>query len=166
MLGKSRERLTPVVKFRIAQIFRRRAAGVIQPCLRGADSTAIGGVSGSGNTRFGAYAALGAIGLGGAMLMANIARNRCDVPVATSQVAAPAMASGEPRTADAAKAAGVAKADPAPVADAPAPPPAVATEKSTDRVDNSPTGSIAEDAPAKPKHKARVRKHKKLDSNP
>ena len=109
--------------------------------------------------RFGAYASLVAIALGAAMMVANMARESCAVPVAAAELVAPRLA----KVAHAAP-----KSDPKPepkaVAASSSPTLLRAAEKMTLRIDTTPTASIPEKPPVKPKHKPHVKKAKKLDS--
>lgn len=157
----------PLFNFRLAQEFRKRAADMIGPFPRGVVPTSTAVSSGFESSRMGAYSALGAIGLGGVMLVANIAHNRCDVPVAALSAESPVAASQPSKAAAAAKVVSAPEPDVNSVAAAPATPiasPVAATDKSTARVDTSTTGAISTETPAHPKHKPRLKKAKDLDS--
>jgi hypothetical protein len=159
-LTKPRERLTLVFNFRIAQQFKKRA---IAPSPRGAVATSAAMGPAFDNNRFGAYAAIGAIALGGVMLMANIAHNRS----ATLSAASVANVSDTSYGTIAVKSLAAPQPDATPIAVAPATPvpsPVAAAEKSPVRVDTSPTGAIASAPVAHPKHKAHPKKTKDVDS--
>lgn len=116
---------------------------------------------------FGAYASLAAIMLGGAMMLANMAREHRAVPAVAARivapVAAPLAAKSEAAKATPVKAA-AAKPQPDPIAAIASPSPALANlaEKMTQRIDTTPTASIPQKEPAKPKRATRhahKRKH-------
>ena len=145
-------------KLRIALPFKKRVFARMESLPRTATTTPDS--FGQDHSRLGAYAALGAIALGAAMLMANIARERNAAPVAAAQAATPAVASA-PVVAPAAKPA----ATPVAVAPSATPAPAAAPEKSVAKIDTTPLGAIAKPAPAKPRHK-HGKKPKEVDGNP
>jgi hypothetical protein len=154
-----------VFSFRIAQQFKRHAAGMIASSRRGAVPTSAAIDPTVDNNRIGAYAALGAITLGAVMLMANIAHNRA----ASLPAASVANVSDTSYGAIAVKPLAAPQPDATPIAVAPATPvpsPVAAAEKSAARVDMSTTGAIASPAPAHPKHKAHPKKPKDVDSKP
>jgi hypothetical protein len=141
-----------VLKLKLDPHFASRALGAIKslPALllrmpRGLDKATAG-----------VFAGWCAVVLVGAVLMSHVAHENRDA------VAAPAMAAAAapkaPVVAAAPKLQTLAVEDPAPA-------PAVAP-KSTQRVDMTPTASIAADASAKPKHKPHKKKAKDLDSHP
>jgi outer membrane biosynthesis protein TonB len=136
-------------KFGIAQKLKKRIAAAL---------ASTSGAAALDNSRMGAYAALGAIALGGAMLWANIAREHSNIPVAATPISAAAT------SAVAAKRAPAPQSEPTPVAVAPPAPPAAPPEKSAPAVDMSTTGAIAPDPPVKHKHRTHPKKTKALDS--
>src|SRR3954453_2638267 len=144
----------PVLKFKLNPEFRGRAARAIKwlPALA-ARLPARMRVA-PGKAIVGAFAGWGAVILAGGVLMAHVSQDNCCV------VSAPAVAVVEPPKATVAVAAPKTEAVPVaePVA-APAPAPVAA--KTTQRVDMTPTASIAE-PPAKPKHKPHKKKPKDL----
>jgi hypothetical protein len=152
-----------VFSFRIAHQLKRHAAAMIAPSRRGAIPTSAAIDAAVDNNRFGAYAALGAIALGGIMLMANIAHNRS----ATLPAASVANVSDTSYGVIAVKPLAAPQPDATPIAVAPATPvpsPVAVAEKSAVRIDTSTTGAIASPAPAHPKHKAHPKKPKDVDS--
>ena len=151
--------------FRIAQQFKRRAAGMIAQSRRGAIPRSAAMDPTFDNSRFGAYAAVGAVALGAVMLMANIAHNRS----ATLPAASVANVSDTSYGSIAVKPLAAPQPDPTPIAVAPATPvplPVAAAEKSPARVDTSPTGAIASTPAAHPKRKPHPKKPKDVDSKP
>jgi len=156
-----------VFNFRLSQQFKKRAAGMIAPFPRGVVPTSAAIDPSFDNSRFGAYAAVGAIVLGGVMLMANIAHNRSAVALAASPTAPTANASDPSDGAVAVKSLAAPQPVAAPIAVAPATPvatPVAAAEKSAVRVDTSTTGAIASAPLAHPKHKPHRKKTKDIDS--
>jgi hypothetical protein len=153
-----------VFSFRLSQEFKKRAAGMVPPFPRGVVPSSASINPALDNGRFGAYAAVGAIALGGVMLMGNIAHNRSAVPVAEATAASTANATDPTNGAVAVKL--LAAPQPDAIAVAPAMPVAtpVAAEKSAVRVDTSTTGAIASPPLAHPKHKPHRRKTKDVDS--
>ncbi len=153
--------------FRLSQEFKKRAAGMIAPFPRGAVPTSAAIDPGLDNSRFGAYAAIGAIALGGVMLMANIAHNRSAVPVAEAPAASTANASDPTNGAVAIKSLAAPQPVATPIAVAPATPvasPVATAEKSAVRIDTSTTGAIASPTLTHPKHKPHRKKTKDVDS--
>ncbi len=143
--------------FDLAQEFKKRArAAILFPRSAAAAATA---APVAHSTKFGAYASLAAIVLGGALMMANVAReHRAAAAVAAATPAPPAIE---------AVALAPPKADPpkvAPVAATPAPAPA--PEKSTARIDTMPIGAISDTPKLKGKHKHHPKKVKPLDNDP
>ncbi len=136
--------------FKLAQEFKKRVA---TPFPRGVVATAASSLLGANAPPFGTYISLGAIALGGALMIANHAHERRSIPVA---VAAPAPASIEAVALDPPKPDPIA----AVVKTAPAP------EKSTARIDTTPIGAIAEPPKPKPRHRHRPKKIKALDNDP
>jgi hypothetical protein len=139
-----------VLPFTVADEFRTRAISAL-PALRRAGAIA---APVARHPHFGAYASLAAILLGGALMMANIARQHhaAAVPEAAAHLVAPAPV----------RAALVAAPKPDPIAAIATPSPALpkATEKFAQRIDTTPTASIAKAEPVKPERRHR-RRHKR-----
>jgi hypothetical protein len=138
-LGKPQERPSPVFTLKLIDAFRRRWQAAI-PLSLGLVAR---------RAHAGAYLPLGAIALGGALMVANIAHDRRAIPV----VAVPPAATPAPIQAVA--------LDP--------PSPAVrplAAQKATLRIDTSPLAAIPEPVKPKPKRKRHPRKAKGLDDQP
>ncbi len=135
----------------LALEFRTRAQGAILSLRRAALMAA----PRAHDPRFGAYASLGAIALGGALMMANISRESCAVPLAAARLVAPAPIKAV-RAAP--------KPDPIAAAAALSPPLLRAAEKWTARVDTTPTASIPEKPQVKPKRKRHAKNARELDS--
>jgi hypothetical protein len=148
-MGPAAGKAATLLKFRLPQEFKKRVAAAL---------TSTSGAAAVDNSRMGAYAALGAIALGGAMLWANIAREHRNIPVAAAPISAAAT------SAVAAKRAPAPQSEPTPVAVAPVAPPAAPPEKPAPAVDMSTTGAISLDPPVKHKHKLHPKKTKALDS--
>ena len=145
----------------LADELRTRAVAAL-PALRRAGAVA---APVARHPHFGAYASLAAIVLGGALMMANMARQRhaaAAVPVAAARVA-PA-----PPVKVAVTPARAAKPDPIAALATPSPTLPKATEKFAQRIDTTPTASIAKREiakrePEKPKSRRRRihrRRHK------
>ncbi|HXT07499.1 MAG TPA: hypothetical protein VN715_11240 [Roseiarcus sp.] len=103
--------------------------------------------------QFGAFALLAAVALGGAMMMANMALQHHVAPMAAARLVAPlpvrAALSAPP------------KLDPIAVIAAPSPALPKVAEKMTQRIDTTPTASIAKEEPVQPKRRLRhTHKHK------
>jgi hypothetical protein len=133
----------------LADETRTRARAAISALLKA-------GAQAARHPRFGAYASLAAIVLGGAMMMANMAREDRGVPAAAAELAAPLPV----------KAAPVGNPKPDPIATIAAPSPVLPkpAEKFTERVDTTPTASIPTKEPVKPKPRHHARKRKPADS--
>jgi hypothetical protein len=144
-LGKPQERPSPVFTLKLTDAFRRRAQAAI-PFARDLVASAAPRLRGA---RAGAFPPLGAIALGGALMIANIAHDRRAIPV----VAVPPAAAAAPIQA-------VALDPPKPAAPAPV------AQKATLRIDTTPLAAIPEPAKQKPKHKRHARKAKGLDNQP
>jgi hypothetical protein len=98
---------------------------------------------------------LGAIALGGALMVANIAHEHRSVPV---------VAAHPPTATEPIQAVALDPPKPAPTADTAQTSPAA--EKSTARIDTSPIGAIPDTTKIKPKHKHHFKKIKELDKQP
>jgi hypothetical protein len=147
-----------VFSFKLAQEFKQRAQAAI-PFPRGAVMAAAPNLPGA-HPRLGAYVSLGAIALGGALMIANIAHERRTIAVA---VAPPAKIKAAPEI----KAVALeppkivaAKPDPIAVAMTPAP------EKMTARIDTMPVAAIRETPQIKPTRRHRRKKFRRLDKHP
>jgi hypothetical protein len=134
-----------VFTLKLTDAFRRRAQAAI-PLPRGLVAYAAPRLRGA---HAGAFLPLGAIALGGALMIANIAHDRRAIPV----VAVPPAATATPIQA-------VALDPPKPAA------PPLAPQKATLRIDTSPLAAIPEPAKQKPKRKRHSRKAKGLDNQP
>jgi hypothetical protein len=147
MLGKPRERPSPVLYLNLGRKFKPRVLSAIGFVQRAAANAA----TALERPRVGVPAALGAVALGVVLMAANIAHDHrgADVAVVPSPVKAFVAVAPKP--------------DPISIAVAPSPTPV--PEKSTARVDTTPTGAIAEAPPVKAKHKKHPRKLKELDSD-
>jgi hypothetical protein len=147
---------------RLTQEFETRPADQTRPFPR-ALRAAARAASLLDNPRIGGFAALGAIVVGGLMMAANIERGDVQAPVAEAQNAAPVAP-----VAPVARVAVAPAPSPSVVAVAPASPVALAppqADKTTIRVDTTTTGAIAQDGPAKPKHKTHPKKAKLVDNS-
>ncbi len=142
-----------MTSFNLAQEFKKRAKAAILFPRPGVAAAAPGARS----STLGAYATLAAVVLGGALMMANVAReHRAD---------AVGVAAPPPPAAIQAVALAPPKADPPKVEPAPAAPaPAATPEKSTARIDTTPVGAISDAPKPKPKHKHHPKKVKPLDT--
>ena len=132
--------------FHLAREFKARAQAAL-PFPRDVIAIAAHPVSS------GAFAALGAIMLGGALMFANIAHERRSLPVAAALPAASAI-----------QAVSLVPSKPDPIAVAVKLP--QAPQKSTARIDTSPVAAIPEPARIKPKHRRHRKKIKALDNDP
>ena len=147
------------IKFQVDSEFASRAHGSLRSLptvVAGLPSRLAGSL---GNTLVGGFAGWGAAVLFGALLMSHAARDA--YPGAHS---APVAAVKAPK-ADAVAATPKVEATALAVETAPAPAPEPKiVAKTTTRVDMTPTGAIAEESAAKPKHKPHKKKAKPLDS--
>ncbi len=137
----------------LADELRMRAVAAL-PALRRAGAVA---APVARHPHFGGYALLAAIGLGGALMTANMAREHraaAAAPIAAARLVAPApVMAAVPAHA----------LQPDPIAAIAAPSPALpkTTEKLAQRIDTTPTASIAKPAPETPKRRRRhPHKHK------
>ncbi|MDE3176886.1 MAG: hypothetical protein KGM15_12365 [Pseudomonadota bacterium] len=149
------------IKFQVDSGFESRAFGALRSL-----PTVVAGLpsrfSGAfGHTVIGGFAGWGAAVLAGALLMTQAARETYpgahSAPVAAVEAPQAAAVAATPKVESAALAAAAA---PSP---APAPAPKVVA-KTTARVDMTPTGAIAQEPAAKPKHKPHKKKAKALDN--
>ncbi len=151
------------IKFQVDSEFTSRAHGSLRSLptvVAGLPSRLAGSL---GNTLVGGFAGWGAAVLFGALLMSHAARDAYpgghSAPVAAIEAPKADAVAPTPKVESAALAA---EAAPAPAPAAAAAPKVVA--KTTARVDMTPTGAIAEESAAKPKHKPHKKKPKALDS--
>ena len=111
---------------------------------------------------FGAYASLAAIVLGAAMMMANMAREHRAVPAVAARVVAPvAVKAAAVKAAPIKAAAAKPRLDPIAAIASPSPALPKLAEKIMQRIDTTPTASIAKEEPAKPKRAPPRHAHKR-----
>jgi hypothetical protein len=158
MNGKQAERkASPVFSFPLAQEFKQRAQSAI-PFPRAVVAALVSRRLSLRIPPWGALVSLGAVALGAALMIANVAHERraAAVAVAPPAVVAPvqAVALASPKL----------DPKPDPIAAVATAAPAPAAEKTTERVDTTPTGAIAEPPKLKAKHKHHAKKA--VDANP
>ncbi len=142
-----------MLPFNLDRMFRRPQNAT--PFPRGLVSFQATAAAAANHPKLGVFASVGAIALGGMMMIANIKHERVEAPVALAPVT-PAIKAPE-----------IAKAQPAPLAPAPnaasadaVPSSPAVIAKSTARVDMTPTGAIATEPATKLRHKPHPKKNK------
>jgi hypothetical protein len=145
-----------VFRINVSRAFGRRAEQALDIARR-ATSSGKAKFAVAPNPRLGAVAALGAIALGGAMLVANIAQERREVQLAGARAAASQKANETRMHA-------LSPVQPTSSAPATTLPALSAPEaKLTARVDMTPTGAIAKEPPPTLRRKPHARKKKIVD---